>query len=169
MNLGNDTLNNQQTEVFQKLHQVLFQEKTTFEQLSELLTTERQALEQQNIDDVVKLTAKKQQITQNLEKLSEVRMLLLDHLGLTLPNKQQIKNSHPQLPANSLSLWNEILQCVELCHDKNSINGKIIQASHSSVSRSLQLLKSQSGDLGLTYTAKGQTNSRLSSAGTLKA
>lgn len=170
MNSGNQTPINQQSEVFQKLHQILFQEKITFEQLSELLSAERQALEKQQIDDVIKFTSKKQQITQNLEKFAEVRMLLLDHLGLSLPtNKQQSESSHSQLPANILSLWQDILLKVEKCHDKNIINGKIIKASHNSVARSLQLLKSQTGDLGLTYTAKGQTNSRLSSAGTLKA
>ncbi len=176
MDPANSILNYSNANIFQKLHQTLFQENALFAQLSALLSAERSALELQDIEEVNKYSTQKQQLTQNLERLAEVRILLLDHLELTLPTRQNDdsqKSDRGQqlLPSNILSLWQEILQNVTQCHDKNTINGKIIKASQESITRSLQLLKSQSGDPGLTYTARGQTNTRFSSSstGTLRA
>ncbi len=173
--------NNLMPELVKQLHQALFQESSTFDQLSALLSVERKALEQQQIDAVIKFTEKKQLLTKNLEKLAEVRLILLDNLGVSLPemnsddaapNVSATKvplNSNFELPINIIHLWREVLKKVTVCHEKNSINGKIIKQSHSSVARSLRLLKSQSRDLGLTYTAKGQTHARSSSVNVLKA
>jgi len=157
-------VDNQIMQSFQKL---LVNENEAFIELSELLSLERNALEQQDIDKIIHFSEKKQQITKRLENLSQQRTFIIDQLGLIFHSEQGTFEPHLSEPLQGL--WDSILNKVENCHIKNQINGKIISNNQSSVARSLRLLKSQSRDLGMTYTSKGQTHSRTSSINGLKA
>lgn len=148
-------------------HKVLVKENQAFDNLSHLLSLEREALEKQDIEQIIRYSKQKQELTIQLEAISLERMKQIEQLGLNFNHSQGNFKTPLTEPLNGL--WDEILKKVEDCHIKNQINGKIISSNHSSVARSLRLLRSQSRDLGMTYTSKGQTHSRTTSINGIKA
>ena len=138
-----------------ELHRILLSEKQAFDQLLLLLKKEKTALEQQSIEKLADYSHKKKQITQNMEELSISRNQYLSNSGLNISDSVALSNTLQKLPSELQALWQQILVLAENCHRNNQINGKIIQMSKSRVERSLRLIKSQTGDPGLTYTAKG--------------
>jgi len=140
----------------QVLQTNLLQEKQAFSELVELLDRERLALENQSMDALKKFSERKQQLTKNIELLGQARNNVLSEISdEPLTNVTEIVR---MLPRNIQNLWQQVLDLAEQCHQSNLVNGKIIQINKNRVARSLQLLKSQKSDPGLTYSSRGIAN-----------
>jgi flagellar biosynthesis/type III secretory pathway chaperone len=144
------------TQTIQILQTNLLQEKQSFAELSALLDQERAALERQDVNALKDFSNKKQQLTKNIELLGQARNNALGELSnLPLNNISKIVEI---LPDNVQKIWQQVLELAEQCHQSNLVNGKIIQINKNRVARSLQLLKSQKTDPGLTYSSNGIAN-----------
>ena len=149
-------MSSQKTQTIQVLQTNLLQEKQAFAELVELLAKERHALEHQSMDALKSASERKQHVTKNIELLGQARTNALKELSnKPLNNVSEIVKS---LPMNVQKIWQQVLDLAEECHQSNLVNGKIIQINKNRVARSLQLLKSQKADPGLTYSSTGIAN-----------
>ncbi len=146
-----------QTQLLQVLQTNLVQEKQSFTELVELLAQERTALETRSIEALSIYSSKKQQLTKNIELLGQARNNALNQLDQANINRNT-SDVVKSLPQSTQQLWQQVLDLAEQCHQSNLVNGKIIQINKNRVARSLQLLKSQKGDPGLTYSSTGIAN-----------
>ncbi len=135
----------------QSLLQILSEENTSFSAMIELLVEERTALETQDIDEVNRLSQNKQKLTTKLESCAANRLKLMSLLNIKTP-----QSASSQLSEGLAVIWQQILDKAAECKKCNLINGQIIQISRNSLQRSMRLLKSESGDHGLTYGSHGQ-------------
>jgi len=150
-------MHSSQANIVQVLQTNLLQEKIGFAELSNLLQQERTALETQSVDALSIFSKKKQQLTKNIELLGQARNQAISELSDT-QEVPQISEVMLDLPINIQNLWKQVLELAEECHQSNLVNGKIIQINRNRVERSLQLLKSQKTDPGLTYSSTGIAN-----------
>lgn len=151
------------------LRDMIAQDSAALAQLKQLLATEREQLEQRKQDE--------------LPRIIEQKAVLLDQLGASAKQRQQILTTLG-LPANAqgwdqflqrnattqplVNDWKLVVSEFEDCQKMNDINGKMIARSQQTLNHLLSLLRGKVAAPSL-YTAQGTKTQHTSTYTVAKA
>ena len=129
-------------------------------QLHAILVQENAALQAREAEEMQSLSAKKAQLTEQLEQLSGQQSEILSSKGLPLSREglsRYARQLSPGLAAAFQGRLQTLTDALEACKKQNLINGQMIAASRQSVEVALSILRGQNGPRGLTYGPGGET------------
>lgn len=134
------------------------------EALLELLAGERDALATNNGDAIEQLALQKRTLAEQLETSAGRRSShLLEHTGIAavdmhdfIENNPSTENA-PQLKA----LWEQLVDLLNQCRDKNRLNGSILDMSQRAIKQTIAVLQGH-GHANELYGRAGKTVSTAS-------
>ena len=150
------------TDISQPIIDCLKQEVEWVTALNDVLLKEKQVLESNQFDELNTIAETKQKISENLEKSSRQRVLLLQ-INPNSPEQHRsaldkLLKALPEQEAITIKQLNDTLsQQLTLCRERNSINGQVI-ATNLTVRKEIVngLLPEQAVDESqATYNAQG--------------
>ena len=125
----------------------------------------------QNANELLSLLAQEQvAITQRISKQIEALALQKSTLITQLQTTDERIGRHPDVESLTTdpelkSLVEQIRTLILECQQRNELNGEALQRAQLSFHKLNNLMKQSQGKVGMTYTAKGQTNN-VSTLGT---
>lgn len=138
----------------QSLRQALEQETELAQRLYEVLAQEQQALEHMSAELIQQLAKMKTSLLLEMDQKMAIRQKLMPNANLQNGLEVFLEQA-PEMVARSLRPVAETFrEWLYRCHRQNEVNGRIIAGSRRSVERSLNLLRGQNPDMML-YNAKG--------------
>ncbi|QGX38308.1 flagella synthesis protein FlgN [Permianibacter aggregans] len=138
----------------QTLRQALEQETELAQRLYEVLAQEQQALEQMASEQIHELAKLKTQLLMQMDEKMAVRQKLMPNAN-PQNGLESFLEQAPEMVARVLRpVVEQFREWLYRCHRQNEVNGRIIAGSRRSVERSLNLLRGQNPDMVL-YNAKG--------------
>lgn len=123
-------------------------------QLGLLLNDEKQSLIERNHESISILAQNKQQLMSQLEQIDREISTLV---------------TQSPLSDDELSLKDQIINALSVCHRQNLENGRAIDLSMNSVQRLQRALIQKRAGNSMTYNAKGKTRGGLASSGYISA
>jgi len=125
----------------QELVLVLQREVNHVQNLLHALEQEYVALAEQHTEKLEQVVDRKKQIIAELEKVGRQREALLAAMNTT--TEEQLSNAVARRPGNSqlAALWNELVLLAGKCHEKNRINGSIVELVSRQSRHALDILR----------------------------
>ena len=132
--------------------ELLAQQVSQLQELKQVITDEKLILQQHQPDDLLQISAKKNQLLMSIQNLDQ-------QIGINQVFAQD-------KAAGFLSLeLTEIENLLTLCQQKNLVNGQIIAQSQLAVERMKTSLLESHNRISVTYNSKGKKSGGLSSIG----
>ena len=138
-----------------ELHDVVTAEAELIARFVALLEAEQTALTQGNVDELARLSAEKEPLAADLQRLGRQRN---DHLvSLMLSADRQVKSAWAAGKPDASSTWEKTLALAARARDINRLNGELIQMRLQYNSRLLEILQRNTAALDL-YGPDGKTS-----------
>ena len=149
----------------QEIHSILEQQQEISQELLQLLTQEFSALSGNDLQAIETTLAAKQLL---MERLDEISREFLAVASLHAPDKKDgiaifLRHEDPQGSWGLVPLWQQIDKLLSQCHQKNSINGKIISLNQRHNQQALEILRHGGQESQACYSSTGACQSSASS------
>jgi flagella synthesis protein FlgN len=132
--------------------ELIFQQFTQLQELEQIITDEKLVLQHHQPDALLKISEKKNLLLLSIQSLDQKIML----------NQAFAKDKAAGLLTEELT---KIEKLLELCQQKNQVNGQIIAQSQLAVERMKTSLLENYNKTSVTYDSKGKKSGGLSSIG----
>ena len=145
-----------------ELKSLLTQDLQLTLQLSEVLDKEKSLLRKADAKDIENIAQEKLNILQLVDQNSKLRHQLLEDQQLLVNaiGMQSLIAKSPLMHQDELnSLWTELQTQLQICHEKNLVNGTIIAGSQNNTQAFLNQLKGRDANSDL-YGPKGEKTSQ---------
>jgi len=151
-----------------RLKSTLKQDQTDLNQLLSLLEEETQLLKTRESKSIEALATQKAKLVAQIEQRAKLKAKLFAQSGLGI-RPGQVEPAIKKLNDEELTkLWMETREQLNLCKEKNLVNGAIISRSKQRVSRLMDIIRGKSTTQNL-YGQKGKQQSFSSQQSIAKA